>query len=301
MDQGEGSLSKQGISLTQSDCGYFSVSPLPSTEDLNEHYKRKYFSDQDNPYKHEYTDEELEHKNLAIEEAIHFAPKTKGTYLELGVGEGFMLDGFARKGWKIKGVDFTDEGVRKFFPHYLGELVIGDLFRFIDEEVERGARYDFLACNNVLEHVIDPVQLLKNIRSLLSDQGIARIVVPNDGSWLHKDLVDRGLVHDKFYVAYPDHLHYFSVDSLLCLVEKCGLNSVEVLGEFPIDLFLYNPDTNYVKDRSKGRNCHFSRVQVELGLRRYSLEGLLAFRRGCASVGIGRDVVCYVSKGEHDG
>ena len=69
---------------------------------------------------------------------------------------------------------------------------------------------------------------------------------------------------------------------------------MDLLGEFPIDIFLLNPDTNYVLDKKHGRKCHFARVAFELELAERSLGDFVVFRRACAEAGLGRNLVAYV-------
>ena len=144
--------------------------------------------------------------------------------------------------------------------------------------------------NNVLEHVLDPDAMAISVGKLLAPEGVARIAVPNDGSWLHELLINSGRVEADFYVGPPDHLQYFTIPSLTRFLERHDLKVIEMIGEFPIDLFLLNDDSNYMRDRPKGRNCHFARVDFELGLWDQGIEAVIAFRRGCAAGGIGRNL-----------
>lgn len=284
------------MDLFETSDGYLEIRPRPSPEDLKRFYNDRYFGSGDgrNNFSHRYTDEELEHKLLAAAEAERIVGKSTGTLFEVGVGEGFFLSYFIRKGWAGRGIDFTDAGLMAFFPEHRQALTLGDAFDLLEEETAGGRRYDLVACNNVLEHVIDPERLLTNLHRITAPDGLCRIAVPNDGSWLQHEAVRRGLAEDRFWVCPPEHLSYFTPPTLSRLLDRCGWTVVEMLGEFPVDLFLLNPDSCYTRDPSRGRNCHFSRVAFEMGLWRQSLDALLAFRRGCAQAGVGRNLVAYV-------
>src|SRR5690606_5552049 len=98
--------------LTVHPGGWLEVADKPSPEALSAYYNDKYFGGQDgrSSYAHGYTEDELTHKRLAAAEAAHVSGRAAGRLLEVGFGEGFTLDWFARAGWSVRGIDFTDDG-----------------------------------------------------------------------------------------------------------------------------------------------------------------------------------------------
>lgn len=283
------------MKIVRNALGFAEVEPKPTAEDLRAHYRARYFAaaESNNQYAHPYTDEELRHKSIVGREALLYVDQQASCVLELGVGEGFFLRHFDELGWEVHGVDFTDDGLRAHTPQLLGKVHIGDMFDYVDDLCRQGRRFDLIACNNILEHVIDPLAALKKIRSLLSPRGVCRIVVPNDGSWLQHEIVRRKYAQADFWVSPPEHLSYFTIDTLRRTLESEGFSVIDMLADFPIDLFLLNPDTNYMSDRSKGRNCHFVRTAFESSLAEIDFDKLIAFRRGCAQAGIGRNAIAY--------
>src|SRR5690606_12106209 len=99
--------------LVQTEDGYCQVHPKRIKAELVAHYNTMFYGRDSgkNNYNYGYTQEELEHKYLAAEEALHFAPKKQGTLFEVGFGEGFVLDFFHKKGWDVTGIDFTADGI----------------------------------------------------------------------------------------------------------------------------------------------------------------------------------------------
>ena len=196
-------------------------------------------------------------------------------------------------GWAVSGVDFTHDGLQRHFPELKEALSAGDAYQYLDYQLDAQSRYDLVVLNNVLEHVPDPMELMQRVRRLLTDTGLVRVTVPNDGSWLQQLIVAQGLAQPQYWLAPPEHLCYFTEPSLRALLHATGYQVRDTLGEFPVDLYLLNRNSNYEFDRAKGREAHFSRIRFELGLYGQSLQQLMVFRRGCAAVGIGRNLVAY--------
>jgi 2-polyprenyl-3-methyl-5-hydroxy-6-metoxy-1,4-benzoquinol methylase len=281
--------------VVRNQLGYYEILPKPSAEYLQAYYNSKYYGTEkiNNQYNYTYTEEEVSHKRIDPAEALTYTGDRCGCLFEIGFGEGFFLDYFDRQGWKIDGVDFTIDGLKSYHPHLVGRVSAGDVFEAIEGLAARSNKFDLVVCNNVLEHVIDPVHLLQQLRQLLLPSGVARIVVPNDGSWLQHEIVDRKLAESDYWVCPPDHLNYFNVQSFVAILENAGLKVIDLLGTFPIDLFLLNPSSNYQQQPNNGRNCHFARVAFENSLWQRSASNAIEFRRGCGRAGIGRDLVAY--------
>jgi len=75
--------------------------------------------------------------------------------------------------------------------------------------------------DNVLEHVLEPVELLKKVKRVMSKNAIARIEVPNDFSAFQKLLVEAGCTKET-WVNPPEHLSYFNKASLVNLFDDVG-------------------------------------------------------------------------------
>jgi hypothetical protein len=131
---------------------------------------------------------------------------------------------------------------------------------------------------------------------LVAQKGVLRVQVPNDGSWLQHEVVRRQLAKPDFWLRPPEHLSYFTSAPLVRLMERCGWEVIDMLADFPIDLFLLNQDSFYLSDAKRGRHCHFARVAFEMGLWNQSIASLMDFRRGCAKAGVGRNIIAYARR-----
>jgi SAM-dependent methyltransferase len=281
--------------LIRGDGGYLEAQPRPDSAELAAYYNDQYFSNQSAnvTYQDTYTDEELAHKRLDAQELHAACPVEARTFLDVGCGEGFFLDEMRANGYEVQGLDFTLDGVRRFFPALVDRVRQGDLFQLLDAEARSGRRHDVISCNNVLEHVLDPAEMMRRLKAMLAPGGLLRVSVPNDDSYYNREVVRRGFAVPDFFKAYPDHLNYFGFDTFDKLVRGAGFDVVNRLGSFPISFFLFNNDSNYRRDRSLGKNCHWARVGIDLLIARQGLDKWTAFRKGCGEAGIGNDVIFF--------
>ena len=88
------------------------------------------------------------------------------------------------------------------------------------------------------------------------------MTVPSDYSTLQTELLERDLTDATWYCP-PQHLSYFSYDSLVALLEATGFEVEVRMADFPIEVFLFNEHSNYAKIRQRGRAAHDTRVAVD--------------------------------------
>ncbi len=248
--------------------GYYSASPLPSTEELAEFYSSVYYQESvPSTYQSSYPEDELEQKRLRVNLLLHAIAEqggNNGRFLEVGCGEGFLLDAASKSGYDIQGIDFSIHGVQQFHPNVTNKVITGDALELLDKFIDQGKGVDVCVLQNVLEHVIDPVGLLTRIKALLNKSSVVAISVPNDYSRLQDKVMELGLSKDEYWFSPPQHLHYFNVDSVQKFVTSMGFKMVDAFGDFPIELFLFHEGSNYALDRSKGSGAHRARITLDL-------------------------------------
>ncbi len=279
--------------------GYLEPVKKPTAEALQSYYAEQYFQLGLGSYRTTYSDEELlyietkiRQKRLCIE---HLRGRRHGVLLDVGCGEGFSLSHFERSGWQVHGLDYSLAGVKTMNPHCERFVSTGDVSNLLEERLQSSLRYDAVLLTNVLEHVIDPPELLRSLRSLLAPGGIAVVTVPNDFSALQQYLLDKGLVRDPYWIALPDHLAYFTKDSLVATCEATGWHCLDVLADFPIDWYLLHSGSNYIRNKALGREAHRARIALENLLDQHSFIKLRAFYSAMAEVGMGRDITAYLT------
>jgi len=279
--------------LIKSKHGYYSVKNLPSEAELAEYYEKKYYQEAKGSYEIEYDREEVAYFFNKISERAYILEKYLGgketvSFLDVGCGEGWALAFFKKKGWDVLGLDFSSFGCKKFNPECLDNLIVGNVYQNLNELIAKGIKFDVVWVDNVLEHVIDPDALINDFKKIISPSGILVIDVPNDFSLIQNYVFDKGYIHNKYWVVVPDHLSYFSKNSLENLLNSNGWESVICLGDYPIDWNLLNANTNYVADKTKGKSCHRERIEFENLIHTMPMDKVVDFYRSMCDLGLGR-------------
>ncbi len=283
----------------QSKLGYISVSPMPSKEELSEFYAKIYYQETATAtYQSEYSEDELSQQKLRCDLMLHAISLKrsgeKGRFLEVGCGEGFLLNAASKSGYDVEGIDFSIYGIESFHPHLVDKVHTGDAFDLLDHFNDQGKQVDVCVLQNVLEHVVDPELLLDRIKSIVSPKGIVAITVPNDFSALQEKVIAMGLSEREYWFLPPQHLHYFNVETITKLVAEKGFNLLDAYGDFPIEMFLFHHGSNYALDRSMGKGAHQARVVLDLLLARNGIHPYHSFCQSMTKCGFGRNVTVLI-------
>ncbi len=297
--------------LHQNEFGFYEIKHKPTPAELRDYYAQRYYQENLTTYQAAYPPEELEHlegklrlrhwittelrRPAAGEPAKAPEPDPGGAFLDIGCGEGWALAYFQRQGWEVLGLDFSSYSLERFHPELRGHLRTGDLYEELQKLADTGRQFDVLWLDNVLEHVLDPADLLRRCRALVAPNGVLMVDVPNDFSALQQHLLTNGHINRPFWIALPDHLSYFTPSGLRNLATATGWHTAKLIGDQPIDLNLLNPATNYVMDRAAGPAAHRARLEQDnLLLRTAPLPAVAAYYAGLAGVGLGRSIVAFL-------
>lgn len=98
-------------------------------------------------------------------------------------------------------------------------------------------KFDSFASRQVFEHLPDPQDVLLGVRKMLSPGAVGLIEVPNG---------QRALRFKRFFEFFPDHVNYYSVNSLVALATSTGFNVIgchESFGGDYLELWVrFEPD-----------------------------------------------------------
>ena len=175
---------------------------------------------------------------------------------------------------------------------YIEQFIIqGDVYVSLENLKASELKFHGIFLGNILEHVLNPEALIDSIYPLLEEGGLLCITVPNDFSILQNYLIEGGEVSKPYWLAFPDHLNYFDLQSLTNLLNARELPVIDHFGDFPIEWFLVNPQSNYVSDISKGKSAHNSRVILDSMINESTnAEAKRSFWRSLSALGFGRSI-----------
>jgi 2-polyprenyl-3-methyl-5-hydroxy-6-metoxy-1,4-benzoquinol methylase len=289
------------ILLTHPD-GWRSVARKPTPAALKAFYAQAYFQDSHGTYAADYTEAERAHRALVADTLLHALAKagcaSPGRWLEVGCGEGWLLAAAQRAGYQVRGLDFSEAGLRRFHPELAQQVSFGDAFDNLEALIVAGATYDVVAMEHVLEHVLDPEALIGRLPQLIAPGGVAAITVPNDFSPLQRLARTRGLIDRDFWVAPPQHLNYFDAASLKRFLQRLGFKVRAAYASFPIDWYLFHPGSNYVANPAAGKDAHRARMAIDLMLAAEGMDAYLALGEALYACGAGRSLTVIAAASE---
>lgn len=143
---------------------------------------------------------------------------TPGSLLEVGCGDGGYLDRMRSLGWCVEGVEVDEQAIHIAAIRFGLKVHLGTL-----EQVNLAeAAYDAVVLRHVIEHVHDPIGLLKECFRVLKPGGSLLVITPNIRSLAH-----RRFGQDWRGLEPPRHLHLFSSRTLEAVAQRAGFAHAE--------------------------------------------------------------------------
>ena len=148
-------------------CGYIFDNPRPATEEIIKFYSQ--------PSQYGFWFEEA--RDLLCQRRLKMIQKHKkqGKLLDIGAGPGQFLNQ-AKVFFDVDGTEISKTAVRLAKEKYNIDLIEGE-FEKIDF---KDSKFDAITIIHTLEHVPSPSSIVKKCRTLLKEDGVLIIAVPND-------------------------------------------------------------------------------------------------------------------------
>ena len=144
--------------------------------------------------------------------------------LDLGCSGGRLAERLRKLGHHVAGVDGIEvEGVRD----RVDDFVLGNLEDGVPAAA--GTGFDVVIAADVIEHVTDPLRLMRQMTDVVTGNGEILISTPNFGHWYPRARVAIGMFdYDRRGILDETHLRFFSRRSLLRAVRASGIEVLEV-------------------------------------------------------------------------
>jgi 2-polyprenyl-3-methyl-5-hydroxy-6-metoxy-1,4-benzoquinol methylase len=163
--------------------------------------------------------------------AFNYVPKNTAapTSLDVGCGDGYWSEKLKSIGYKTTSVDMNRE-----YPNVDWETPYKDTV-FIDLNKKlpfQDASFDLVWCSEVIEHLNNPKEVIKEIERVVKPGGKYILTTPNSFFWLYYFLKLFGFSHKDWQNA--GHKHFFHMRDIRKLFPQSS-----IYGYFPYIIFKF--------------------------------------------------------------
>jgi 2-polyprenyl-3-methyl-5-hydroxy-6-metoxy-1,4-benzoquinol methylase len=145
--------------------------------------------------------------------------KSGGAILDMGCSSGNFLRSLSKDRWKPHGIEINPATAERARKDAGAEVFTGDV---LDAAFPHES-FDAITAFDVLEHMYQPVEVLKKVKTWLKPDGIIFLQVPNILSW-----EARWFGSYWFGLDVPRHLFHFSPRSLVTIGRTLGFEDLSV-------------------------------------------------------------------------
>lgn len=152
------------------------------------------------------------------------------TILEIGSSTGYMTQAFLDNGCTIDVVEVDQKAASKIPPQ--ARKVLN--YSIEDSKIEAylSSDYDFIIMADVLEHLVNPPQVLEILFKIAPPKSKLLVSVPNVASWvMRKKLFLRGdFEYQDSGILDKTHLHFYTVATLPKILRESGWQTEQLIG-----------------------------------------------------------------------
>lgn len=179
-----------------------------------------------------------------------------GDLLEIGCGNGSFLKKFSARhtGWQLTGTEFDSKNQHLVEAIPRASFHCGEL-----DQIDR--KFDLIVAIHLLEHIFDPMALLKECAQKLTEDGKIFLQVPN-------------VKESPFDILIADHCSHFSLESMISLLTGAGFTILAI------------SDTNVPKELSLVVRPPRAAQRVDTGALEALVDGHLSFFGGLKEAGL---------------
>ncbi len=197
-------------------CGHVFTNPQPTQDELDAYYGQNYRAD----YK-KVTTPKLKHvyraglRAMERLDRLQAHVKPDAMVLDVGAGGGEFVYLLTRMGYSAKGLEPNEGYAAHARAAYDIDIAIGT----IEGNLPESGTWDVITLHHVLEHLADPIRVLRSLAAGLVERGRIIVEVPNAEARYHAP-------KRRFHFA---HLHTFSADGLHLAAAKAGMRVTDLI------------------------------------------------------------------------
>ncbi len=190
-------------------CHLVYVNPRPTAEALERHYnggqssRIQYYIDAEPADRRTFTS-----LLVRAEAALGY----RGVLLDIGPNVGTALGVARERGWDVHGLEINEAAARHCRDIHGLDVRCGTLA----PETYPPASFDLVLMADVIEHLPDPLAVMRLVEKIVRPGGLVLISTPNIAGWAARLL----------QIKPEEHLYYFAPDTMQALLAKCGLELV---------------------------------------------------------------------------
>lgn len=143
--------------------------------------------------------------------------------LDIGCGSGRIGKKLQNAGYQVTGLDFADEAVKKAIANGIDAKRAN-----LDEGIpESDNAYDVIWAGDIIEHVFDPIGLLRECFRVLKTGGVILITIPSDVGLISRIKMLFGISHqEQMYMTsgYYKHHTFFTPRLIQFMLAKANLH-----------------------------------------------------------------------------
>lgn len=207
-------------------CGHIYLNSMIKKDDVRE----LYLGNENKNLQHiVYLSEELFNKRISqitdpkvqwiLEET-----KNNGLWIDIGCGTGEILFSAKKKGCDVRGVDSDEKEIEfatsKGLNVFCDYITADNAYKYINDG-------DIISLFNVLEHLENPKELIKNISDNIEEGTYVILEVPRHPSISSfNNLIFNEVACRHIYP--PDHMHIFTEQSMAKMVKEANLEPISI-------------------------------------------------------------------------
>jgi SAM-dependent methyltransferase len=194
-------------------CGLVRLSDPPAPKEMGIHYGSEYHASIEQSGERDLL------KRWKAQRKRVMSLKSGGSILDIGCSSGAFLQTLKGEPWKLHGIEISELEAARARTQAGAEVFVGDPL----DAPYSPESFDVITCFHLLEHVYQPLELLKKVREWLKPGGLLYVILPNVDAW------EARIFGSYWYgLELPRHLFHFSPTTLGQIAESGQLYTVRL-------------------------------------------------------------------------